>query len=521
MSAAGRGSRGRHGGGAARAGSGARGIAVALALAAAALALVAALALAPGCADNPAQPTSNRPPETGLVFVGDLDTTLYIQEIRWWGSDADGEVVGFYHRWTAATPAPGLDTAWTFTTAVRDTFTLPVPDGLAAYTFAVRAVDDRGLLDPTPATQVHPFRNAAPYCSLTTVDAPDFPDTLFPSFTLRWAASDPDGDATIARFLVWHDGREANPIVVENGAARLAGLGPEDFAATGDRTIYIQAVDSGQRGSPPDSFQVHLLATSGRVLLVDDMPALEAAGGTSPDYPRYARFADFFYATNLDTAFGAGAYTILDLERYPIQTPEQARRLLDAFDTIVWYDTISDSLGSPSLAAVRDLLPGWIAGGGGILLSSTYAIGTNTLNCNPALNRCDTVPEALYPDRDPRFRRVTIGISNQVRNGRSITSSYVVRANAELGLEDVQWLGGFSNASFDVFDVQAAAVPLYTLAAGTVLGEGDTLSADGRVGVLKESGEGRFLLVGFPFSRMRALGNHHTEFRKLLRILAP
>lgn len=481
-------------------------------------AMVLVLALAAGCAESPGEPGGNHPPETGLVFIGDVDTTLYIQEIRWWGSDRDGDVAGFYYRWVPATPDSTFDTTWVFTTAGRDTFTLPTASGSAAYTFFVRSVDDRGALDPTPASQAYPFRNAAPTCSLTTVDAPDFPDTLFPSFTLRWVAHDPDGDETIARFLIWHDGNEANPIVIEDGAARSGPLGPSDFAAYGDRTIYFQAIDTGQRGCEPDSFRANILPVAAPVLLVDDMTTTDPAGGTSPD-PNFPRFADFFYATNLDTFFGPGNYATLDLERFPIESTGQARALLSSFQTVIWYDQISDSASSPSLAAARDAMPDWIADGGKILVVSTYVLGTNVISFNPSENRGDTIPEVFFADRDPRFRRLTVGVDRILSNGRQITQVYDLVGDPSAGLGNLRH-NGFANISFDVFTPTDEAISLYTIPAGTVIAEGlDTLKEEGTVGILRPSGSGRMILMGFPFSRMRFYQNHNCELRAVLCLL--
>jgi hypothetical protein len=483
-----------------------------------AAACAALLAIALGCSDNPGQPSGNDPPETGLVFVGDLGTTLYVQEVRWWGTDRDGEVVAFNYRWVPAVPDTAFDTSWVFTTDVRDSFALPTRSDTSSYTFEVAAVDDRGAPDPSPASQAFPFRNAAPACSLTNTGVGGLPDTLFPSFTLRWTAKDPDGDETLARFLLWHDGNEANPMVIEDGAARSGTFGPRSFTAFGDRTLYVQAIDSGQRGSPPTSFHAHVLPVGGRVLLVDDMPANHGPGGFI-DHPLFPRYADFFYATNLDTFYGEGAASILDLERFPIEGPTQAESLLAAFESIVWYDAIRDSLGSPSLEQVRDFLPDWLRAGGRMLLVSTYTVGTNRLRCDPVLNRCDTVPEALFPDMDPRFRRLTVGVDSVLGGERVIFGSDSIEVNRALGLEPLRLDTGFLLASVDVFEVRPSAVPLYSLAAGSVLANEDTLRAPGPIAVLNETGSGRLMLIGFPFSRMAAYGNHDAEFRKLLAIL--
>ncbi len=466
---------------------------------------VLAVSLAVGCSSGPGQPGANRPPETGLVFVGDVDTTLYIQEIRWWGSDPDGEVVGFYYRWVPSVPDSTFDTTWVFTTAARDSFTLPTRSGLAVYTFYVAALDERGALDPTPAAQAYPFRNAAPRCSLTA----EPPGPIFPSLTLRWAASDPDGDATLARFLIWTDSTEADPIVVEDGAARAAALGPSDFAGFGDQRIYIQAVDTGQQGSVPDSFTTNLTSVSAPVLLVDDSPSSQVGGAT----------LDAFYMANVDTFFGPGNYELLDIEQVPIETTEQAAALLSAFQTVVWYDQVSDSLGSPSLAAARDAFPDWIAQGGRILVVSTYVLGTNVLNFNPSTSSGDTIPEAFFPNRDARFRKIHVGVDRILSNGRPILSTYDLVGNPAYGLGSLRHVS-FLNASFDVFAPTGDAVPLYTLPAGTVLAEGvDTLKEEGTVGTLKASGAGRLILLGFPSWRMRTYGNHDCEFRAVLCVL--
>jgi len=492
--------------------------------------LAALCAALSACTDNPGQPGNNRPPETGLVFIGELDTTLYIQEVKWWGSDTDGEVVGFEYRWVPRAPVAGFDTSWIFTTDARDTFTLPTPNGFSEYSISVRAIDDRGALDPTPASQTHPFVNTAPVCSLTNVDA--LADSLFPSLPLAWTARDRDGDATIARFLIWLDGDESNPIVIDDGAARATGLAPADFGALGTRTVFIQAVDSGQRGSEPDSFSAYFLPAPGQVLLVDDMTRTDPRGGTAPFGSGFARFADLFYATNLDTFYRRERqqdFSILDLEQFPVASRDQASRLLDSYRTIVWYDQIGDSMGSPTLELMAEFLPDWIRGGGRIVLVSTYAMGLNVINFNPTTLRGDTIPEALFGGRDDRFRRVVAGIEGILLTESALPSTFAFdggAAGAE-ALDDLRLPGGFlAPVSFDIFAVRPEATRLYTIPAGTAVSEADTLTTEGTVGLMRRLGAGRFVLLGFPYSRMgRSAGGEDDdtrffpEFRKILAIV--
>ena len=487
----------------------------------AACAIVAAFLTA--CSDDPGQPGGNRAPETGLVFVGDLDTTLYVQEVKWWGTDPDGDVVGFEYRWVPRGAVDGFDTNWVFTTDVSDSFALPTPEEFSEYDFYVRAIDDRGERDATPATQRHPFQNAAPSCSLSNTGS--LPDTLFPSFELKWVAGDPDGAGTLSHFLVWIDGKQANPIVIDDGAARSIGLAPADFPSEGTHTIYLQAVDSGLRGCPPDSFTAYILSGTGDVLLIDDMTRNDPRGGTAPFESGYPRFADFFYATNLDTFYRQERqepFAILDLEAFPITSREQASRLLESYQTIVWYDQVGDSLSSPSLATTAEFLPDWIRDGGRMVLISTYAVGQNVLNYNPSSATGDTIPEALFADFDPRFRSVVAGIDSILLIQAALPSTYAFEGNTVAGvaLEDLGLPGGFlAPVSLDILSVQSDVDRLYTIPAGTAISEAETLATEGTVGLRHAYGEGRFVLLGFPYSRLRGLVeevNFHAEFRKVL-----
>jgi hypothetical protein len=56
---------------------------------------------------------------------------------------------------------------------------LPIPRGerIADVVFEVRAIDNDGLKDPTPARTVFPIQNAPPMLRLSTFELP--PDTTF------------------------------------------------------------------------------------------------------------------------------------------------------------------------------------------------------------------------------------------------------------------------------------------------------------------------------------------------------
>src|SRR5207237_9077744 len=82
------------------------------ALAAFALAGWAALA---GCGKGHKGPLApDAPPETRLFVRGPVDTVNHVVHLYWFGSDPDGDVVGFEVR--LLNPEAPADSAWRFTT---------------------------------------------------------------------------------------------------------------------------------------------------------------------------------------------------------------------------------------------------------------------------------------------------------------------------------------------------------------------------------------------------------------------
>ncbi len=169
------------------------------------LALVLLFALS-GCSNddpvrdpNPVVHTPNDPPET-IISNGPPEggTGPSIVEIHWYGTDPDGRVVGFYLAWD--------DTStWDFVTSGGSTFVISAeycdnedpgthPFCWDYHTFWIKAVDDGGAHDPTPAHRTFTAESTSPiteivrgpcernYCGLTGHNV------LF-----EWGAFDPDG----------------------------------------------------------------------------------------------------------------------------------------------------------------------------------------------------------------------------------------------------------------------------------------------------------------------------------------
>ena len=92
--------------------------------------------------------------EGDSLLIG-LDTTISVQEISWWGDDPDGNVIGYYYRWSY------MDTA-VFTQDETAIFYLPLRTQLDVYSFYVQAVDDSNAVDPSPAVATFPVFNSPP-----------------------------------------------------------------------------------------------------------------------------------------------------------------------------------------------------------------------------------------------------------------------------------------------------------------------------------------------------------------------
>ena len=148
----------------------------------------------------------NLPPETYAVVDSiqrngpdRLPTTV---QLHWWGLDPDGVISNFEIR---IGTAPLTNIPWSLTQANDTLVRLNLPPGpdSADFILEIRATDNLGLTDSTPARLRLPLRNTAP--TVEFVYNPDggsplagaFPQVSFPVLGYRWKGSDADGDSTV------------------------------------------------------------------------------------------------------------------------------------------------------------------------------------------------------------------------------------------------------------------------------------------------------------------------------------
>jgi len=289
---------------------------------------IAALVFMSCAEDITGQKNQNNPPETTVFVQADtLNLTQSVQTIYWDGKDADGFIIGFYYTW-ANNPAPD---DWIWTTARKNTFALQITGADTSYRFQVKAVDNNGAEDPTPAMQVFPIKNSPPSISWTTLST--IPDTTFTVASFVWSASDVDGDTTISIFEYSLDDTTNWRSI--SGIKRQLILNADSGLTAGNHAFYIRAVDVADARSPiirmpedPSKFW-YVREPRGRYLLIDDF----ADESNSSSYP------DAFYKSLLDSLlplYGQD-YSYWNIEEQFPTSVVQFTQTLKLFDRIIWY----------------------------------------------------------------------------------------------------------------------------------------------------------------------------------------
>lgn len=248
-------------------------------------------------------PNPNRLPETFMVVdtiirSGDDRFTSTLQ-VHWWGTDPDGWVSGYEIRLLGT-----ADSAWTFTTSNDSVILLNIPAGSDTFdaVFEIRAVDNTGAIDPSPARLTYPVKNSIPTLSFSYPPngsnplAGAFPVNSFPVLHFAWQGTDPDGAASIERYeLCLNDTTQSGRWLSLSPAYTECILQAESPAASasscfvfpGDRTtpladrlqglvmadsnrLYVRVIDrSGAKSAWMVSRGVFVRAVNHNILLVN------------------------------------------------------------------------------------------------------------------------------------------------------------------------------------------------------------------------------------------------------------
>ena len=290
------------------------------------------------------------------------DTTTSHQVLYWWGEDSDGDVVAYHYRWN-------FQDEWTRTAAESDTFFLPLEIPYDEFLFEVKAEDNEGALDQTPATLRIPVANSHPEIEFTNNsnpsagDNPNVTHITFPTRTFSWSVSDIDGAETINQIRYRLDSTSTwRYLDGDVSSMTLTEIDP------GFHTFYVQAIDTAGASSNllqfPDSSDLatpngwKVIEPIGDVLLVDDYKLDD--GSTHA-----------FYADILDSLVGFDNYSVLELgfdeKALPNATTDQVA-LFGYFKTVIWYHYSE----APTLPGADGALRTYLETGGNVFVSSIF-----------------------------------------------------------------------------------------------------------------------------------------------------
>jgi hypothetical protein len=333
-----------------------------------------------GCEAPTGEVIGNLPPETVLAISDSpTDTTFYVIDLSWWGSDADGEVDHYRFRldslWTPTaddTLVAGT-TDWVMTRRTRRTFLIPVEGEARSAVFTVLAVDDDGAPDPTPASHTFHVKNRRP--TVAFGDGLARPSRSLPAVTFHLTARDADGDDTVTGYRIWFDGQDASAASFFPGTAdeRIT-LGPDRFPGAGLRTAFIQSRDeTGTWSADTARHEWEVIDVDGkRALLIDQYPNAFTGGDV----------VDAFYADALAEHLGASGAVVLNLERDgDFRTEEEVALAFAPFEAVLWYSGLQVNNLTDTLARIASLrrasaaLEAHAADGGAVFLQSTFAFG--------------------------------------------------------------------------------------------------------------------------------------------------
>jgi hypothetical protein len=139
-----------------------------------------------------------------------LTTTV---EARWWGESKKGFITGY---------EVSIDNqaTWTYTKDQKGTFLLSLPFGVdrGNLPIYVRAIDNLGQKDPTPAVMSFPVKNTPP--ALDMDYSTGRRTASFPAFRYYWRATDVDGAQDIQNIeIVLNDTNKAPLVIPGNSFA--------------------------------------------------------------------------------------------------------------------------------------------------------------------------------------------------------------------------------------------------------------------------------------------------------------
>lgn len=313
------------------------------------------------CTEIPEGVNTNQPPETYLSLFPDSIISPHITRVKitWWGNDIDGLIKGYRFSFDS--------TNWSYTEKNDSTFQLVISGNDSTFRFWVAAVDDKGNIDPTPATNLYPVFNSPPSVQFNA--GTEIPDTTFTVATFSWTGTDPDGDASIDKYY-WAVNDTSTWNELPSTTTSLTIRENNGIVPAQNNKLYLKAKDIAGIFSPvvkmPDTNRSwYVKPVIGRVLLINDY--FRTA-------PSDVGQAVQFYQESLDTI----QYSKLDIKvnnggNIPKIINPMFIETLKLFRCVVWFANRGNNTSDiANFDLAQQSLPFYIASGGKVFFSTGF-----------------------------------------------------------------------------------------------------------------------------------------------------
>jgi hypothetical protein len=460
-----------------------------------------------GCEDTGLQGDglSNQAPNTSLTVdeVNRSGDDRLISQIRisWWGDDPDGFIAGYEYR-------INRNSDWGFTLRNDSTFILPMPEGQDSsdVVFEVRAIDNDGLEDDSPASLVLPIKNSVPSVSFKQLQTP--PDTTYTLFGFGWEAFDPDGQQNLLyteiafnstdaewlripveeNFLHFDVNAQGEAAIFLGESFRSSSLTTSGININSENTFYIRVVDQALRTSEIKAFRWYVKNQESRLLILND----DASNDGQQRLASYLEvLSSIGYSYDLWNINDGEANSPIS-EAFPKTTEPTLLKTVDKWDAIIWFTNDIER----NLRFAQNITRDFFDNGGKMLVTGPIKrLGDG----DPLLN---FIPIASYG--------VLTGLQTGfVLNNNSAITPVEPTAPTLANRGRINTITPFLEAP------GSKAVYTTTFRATTILGSTQPYNGPSTISVLNP--EGNFLLFGFEPADVTTNENLSSFFQYLLQ----
>lgn len=445
-------------------------------------------------------------------------TTLV--DANWWGNSEGGYIIGYE-------VSTDEMLTWHFTKTQDSTFLVKIPPGQdsADVVVYVRAIDNLGRKDPTPASTLYPIKNSKPEVkfifSQPIAGIPSQnPTTVFPVLKYTILGNDPDGVEDIFQYELYINDTLASPFILPGTCTSFLLQSTTPTADSGDCRIFINgntnALSAAVKGLKHNATnQVYLrivdkaLSKSGYTAA----PAIWVKKVSSEvllinAYNSNKIFVQNYYANNLKgigtTVFDTMQATeVVNLNYTQLQPDFQSQsKTFALFKKIVWFGDDANF----SFPFGQRTTTEFFNGGGVLFMSvainSSFDPLSNFLDWTPIKNLVNPPPASVF--------RVNINATvNPVQNNWPfIKSTQIIASARPFEIPQNTSTVGYDSLYYGgIIESKTGQSPIAWTGKSAVLAKRFSLPAN----------KTNFVISSIPLERFNGNANADSLFRKIFK----